>query len=897
MSLTHLNKRAFQYWWLFIVFFLAAFFPAALTGQMLFTESIQQPGKILYAGGADTDTAFLEFPGKSITAMAQGYDGVIYILFTNERSIYRLLDKEPVLVYTHSSLIKDIAFDSGGRLYFSQTGPGISDGKIYGLDDGVATEYLTAPYFSLSGSWSGSFAFRPSDGKVYISVNGASAARIYRMSGSTPQQIYMNASLSIQKLEFNESGSVVYFTGASKQIQGLAMTTQKLFTVRENSGRCYGDVLILKQFIRFGPDAGRVNQIVLHPTDPQIVYAGTSSGGVFRSHDGGGAWYWRSTGLKHPMIGGLMIYPQNPAILIAATPAGVFRSTDEGRAWTQRVFISPSFPPANLPVRIPEMQKSPVRYDPGDDAIYAAPFASGVFKSVNQGQTWTQVYGADIPSALDRCVFDIEVTAENGGTVYLAAINGLLRNTGGDGPNAADWPNIAPEITGSAPNFRISPTCVRIAPSRPGRMYVASACLDGSYIFQQVWRRDNTTSPFQSSLGQGQGWVNQEVPWCLEISPLNSNILFLGFVDGWQSIDAGKSWANLRQVSNCSDSNILGVDYRGFAISADGASLWAGHDQGIFRYTIGSTQIEAREKALSNIQFYDMDMGAMGTIYAGTQDRGFFIQKRNESWLQAYTASDMCITVADDVSDHILFFRRPTDSVETFNAITGQTSISNFFADCGSSNGNLALVRGANVIYTGSGDGVYRSDNKGKNFYKANGGIEGQRVRCVMTIPGNVNVVFAGMAAGGLYRTVNGGQSWQEHYFPVTAPILSMTLAPNGQDWYVGATDGLYYSSNTGKTWQARNSELPNRRVVSAITVDTSNPSIVYTGLGFFDGAHLYGGGVYWSSNKGVSWSPLGSETNQFLNVTSIRQDPVDPARIWIATYGSGMMMTLRPEL
>jgi hypothetical protein len=56
-----------------------------------------------------------------------------------------------------------------------------------------------------------------------------------------------------------------------------------------------------------GPEAGRVNRIALHPSDLKIVYAGTSSGGVFRSSNAGDTWTHTSRGITDPQISGLLV--------------------------------------------------------------------------------------------------------------------------------------------------------------------------------------------------------------------------------------------------------------------------------------------------------------------------------------------------------------------------------------------------------------------------------------------------------------------------------------------------------------------------------------------------------------------------------------------------------------
>jgi hypothetical protein len=66
-----------------------------------------------------------------------------------------------------------------------------------------------------------------------------------------------------------------------------------------------------------------VNSLAIDPDDPDILYAGTFGGGVFKSTDGGNSWIAVNTGLTNSYILSLAIDPVNPNILYAGS-AGIF---------------------------------------------------------------------------------------------------------------------------------------------------------------------------------------------------------------------------------------------------------------------------------------------------------------------------------------------------------------------------------------------------------------------------------------------------------------------------------------------------------------------------------------------------------------------------------------------
>ena len=67
------------------------------------------------------------------------------------------------------------------------------------------------------------------------------------------------------------------------------------------------------------PVSGRVTVIEVHPTNSNIVYVGTSNGGVYRSMDGGNSWTAIFDGAQSLAIGALALAPSNPSILFVGT--------------------------------------------------------------------------------------------------------------------------------------------------------------------------------------------------------------------------------------------------------------------------------------------------------------------------------------------------------------------------------------------------------------------------------------------------------------------------------------------------------------------------------------------------------------------------------------------------
>ena len=106
-----------------------------------------------------------------------------------------------------------------------------------------------------------------------------------------------------------------------------------------------------------GPDGASVRAVAVDPANPATVYAGTASGGVFKSTNGGASWSAANSGLASTGVAALAIDPSSTATLYAAggDEGGVFKSTDGGARWaainsglsatsTRALAIDPSTP-------------------------------------------------------------------------------------------------------------------------------------------------------------------------------------------------------------------------------------------------------------------------------------------------------------------------------------------------------------------------------------------------------------------------------------------------------------------------------------------------------------------------------------------------------------------------
>ena len=145
------------------------------------------------------------------------------------------------------------------------------------------------------------------------------------------------------------------------------------------------------QAVNDGFDSGQfpvgfVFTTAVDPTRPSIVYAGTDTGGIFRSLDGGDHWELTSDGLTYygGIVIGLAIDPTAPDTIYAGTFDGVFKSVNGGCSWQASN--------DGLPVVNDIFYLSSFTMDPTNPAVlYAGSDFVGAYKSIDAGSSWTPI--------------------------------------------------------------------------------------------------------------------------------------------------------------------------------------------------------------------------------------------------------------------------------------------------------------------------------------------------------------------------------------------------------------------------------------------------------------------------------------------------------------------------
>ncbi|MGB9428864.1 MAG: hypothetical protein WCC11_03145 [Gammaproteobacteria bacterium] len=174
--------------------------------------------------------------------------------------------------------------------------------------------------------------------------------------------------------------------------------------------------------------------------------------------------------------------------------------------------------------------------------------------------------------------------------------------------------------------------------------------------------------------------------------------------------------------------------------------------------------------------------------------------------------------------------------------------------------------------------------------------VAGGRVSVVVGVPGNPNIYYVGAASGGVWKSSDGGDTWNAVFsHSDSASIGAIAVAPSNPNLlWVGTGEanirndtitgaGVYYSPDAGKTWQSKG--LKDAGQISAIVVDPKNPEIVLVAaLGDPWGPNAERG-VFRTDDGGKTWQKV-LYVDERTGASSLVMEPGNP-QVLFASFWS----------
>lgn len=645
---------------------------------------------------------------------------------------------------------------------------------------------------------------------------------------------------------------------------------------------------------------GRVDRLAFHPTDPDIVYAGSTAGGLWRTTDAGANWTNLSADIPSAGISGIVIDPTNPNIIYILTgdgdsniggfvqdfryirlSIGVLKSTNGGANWTKMG----DFPGANysnlLGYRL-------IMHPTNNNILYACT-NQGIYATSNGGVSWGlnigggRFFNMKFKPGSDNICYTVNSRPDFSTSYFMRSTNsGLTWDTVN---------SVTPQINN--PTNRVE---LAVAPSNPDRVYLLAGGVyqSGPFRFRGLFLSEDEGLSFNlqrnapnvlGRLTTGLDQVNQsDYDLAIAVSNTNSNTLVTGAIQVWRSSDAGQ---NLTYSGNLHD------DIHDLGYHPVGNKLWAATDGGVYSSIDNGNTWTSHFEDMNITQFYRMAVNPDDYIdlIGGAQDNAVKRKTGATSYFDEVACCDGFTVGYDQANSNILYavnnqnISRSTDGGDNFNTINPPNPNLPFAM-------SMAVHTSAgNSIFVGESS-IWRSSDGGVNWTSSLNIRGGWFLR---TCPSNGNRVYAAGGtqynsnSGVLRRSDDGGVTWPNANILSSNPgfsanftkITSINVDPTNslRVWVTigGFTEDekVYYSSDGGANWVNRSGTLPNVPV-NCIAIDNSNNAYIGTDIG-----------VYYRGVGMTDWVPFFNNL-PYVPVTDLIISEAEN-RIRAATFGRGI--------
>jgi hypothetical protein len=181
-------------------------------------------------------------------------------------------------------------------------------------------------------------------------------------------------------------------------------------------------------------------------------------------------------------------------------------------------------------------------------------------------------------------------------------------------------------------------------------------------------------------------------------------------------------------------------------------------------------------------------------------------------------------------------------------------------------------------IYAGTYGGVYLSIDDGVNWTPI--GLTNSFIESLMS---RDSILYVGTYGNGVLRTANSGTTWDTIGASLVNENIKAMISINSMIFAATVTAGVFKASLDDTTWTPINSGLPSN-YVGDIGTD---------GYNLFAGSWNWNnstGGMYLSSNYGVSWTPIGL-TDELINGIYL-----NATRLFACTNGTGVGLRSRAD-
>ncbi len=650
--------------------------------------------------------------------------------------------------------------------------------------------------------------------------------------------------------------------------------------------------------------SGRVTSIDVVHNNPDIIYAGTASGGLWKSESGGIVWKPIFDKEVTASIGAVAIQQSNPSVVWAGTGEGnprnslnggfgVYKSLDGGKSWKSmglektrhihRIIIHPEEP----------------------NTVYVGAIGSpwgehqerGVYKTTDGGKSWKKILHSNSRSGVADLIIDPSNPNKLFAALWEHKRDPWFFKSGGPGSSlymshdgGENWKKLSEDD--GLPKGELGRIGIAIAANKPSVVYaLIEAKKNALYKSEDggfKWKKVND----QKSIGNRPFYYSD-----IYVDPQNENRIYSIFTYVNVSEDGGKSFKQLMPAYHVS--NGVHPDHHAWWIHPkNGQFMIDGNDGGLNITKDGGTSW----RFIGNLpvaQFYhiNIDQEYPYNVYGGMQDNGSwrgpaYVWReqgiRNGYW-QEITFGDGFDVIPDPDDARYGYSMSQQGFVSRYDWQTGNNYLVRPTPPNDSTilrfNWNAGIGQDPfdnNTVYFGS-QFVHRSRDKGlsweiispdlttndpaKQKQDESGGLTldatGAENYCTILViepsPVEKEMLWAGSDDGRVHYTIDGGQTWTEvseniKGLPKGSWIAQIKASRNNKgEALLIANDYrrfnyepyAFRTRDYGRTWERIVDGNDVKSYTLSIVEDAENPNLVF--LGTDDG-------LYFSLNAGRQW-------------------------------------------